>query len=94
MSGDAFDTRPAGIDGMVVLVKAQPSLQGRLLDFLHALPSERCGPWVLGGWQGVLKDADAISRFDRLVEGWSQVTKNEMLKLAAEGGSKTRKRGR
>ena len=94
MSGDAFDTRPTGIDGMVVLVKAQPSLQSRLLDFLHALPRERCGPWVVGGWQGVFKDADASSRFDRLLDGWSKATSNKMLKLAAEAASKTRKGGR
>lgn len=94
MSGDAFGTQPLGIDGMVVLVKAQPSLQGRLLDFLHALPSERCGPWVLAGWQGVFRDAEAVGRFDRLLDGWSKVTNNPMLKVAAEGATKTRKGGR
>lgn len=94
MSGDAFDTQPAGIEGMVVLVKAQPSLQGRLLDFLHALPSIRCGPWIVGGWQSVLKEADALARFDRLLDGWSKVTNNQMLKLAAEAAIKTRKGSR
>lgn len=91
MSGDSFGTQPAGIDGLVVLVKAQPSLQGRLLDFLYALPSERCGAWVVGGWKGVLKDADVASRFDRLVDGWSKFTKNPMLQLAAGGVMKTPK---
>jgi hypothetical protein len=94
MSSDAFGTKPAGIDGMIVLVKSQPSLQGRLLDFLHALPSERCGPWVVGGWKGVLKDADVISRFDRLIDGWSKITNNKMLNFAAEGALKTLKGGR
>lgn len=94
MSGDAFGTQPAGIDGMIVLVKAQASLQGRLLDFLDALPRERCGPWVLGGWKGVLKEADAIRRFDQLIDGWSKVTNNDMLKFAAEGAIKTPKGGR
>lgn len=94
MSGDNFDTQPAGIDGMVVLVKAQPSLQGKLLDFLHALPSSRCGPWIVGGWQSALKDADAIAGYERLLDGWSKLTNNQMLKLAAEAASKTRKGGR
>jgi len=94
MSGDNFDTQPAGIDGMVVLVKAQPSLQGKLLDFLHALPSSRCGPWIVGGWQSALKDADAIVGYERLLDGWSKLTNNQMLKLAAEAASKTRKGGR
>ncbi len=94
MSGDNFDTQPAGIDGMVVLVKAQPSLQGKLLDFLHALPGSRCGPWVVGGWQSALKDADAIAKYERLLDGWSKLTNNQMLKLAADAARKTRKGGR
>lgn len=91
MSSDAFNTQPAGIDGLVVLVKAHPSLQGKLLDFLEALPRSRCGPWVVGGWYGVLKDSDANVRFDRLLEAWSKVESNPVLKVAAEGTSKTRK---
>ncbi len=94
MSGDTFDSQPAGIEGMVVLVKAQPTLQGRLLDFLNALPSSRCGPWVVGGWQSVFKDTDALARLDRLLDGWSKVTSNQMLKLAAEAALKTPKGGR
>lgn len=94
MSGDAFKSRPAGIDGLIVLVKAQPILQGRLVDFLHALPSDRCGAWVVGGWKTVIKDADAISSLGRLVEGWSKVTNNKMLKVAAEAAIKTLPGGR
>ena len=94
MSGDTFDTQPAGIEGMVVLVKAQPNLQGSLIDFLHALPSSRCGPWVLGGWQSALKDTDALARMSRLLDGWSKVTDNQMLKVAAEAAIKTPKGGR
>ena len=94
MSGDIFDTQPAGVDGMAVLVKAQPSLQGKLLDFLHALPSSRCGPWVVGGWQSALKDADVITRYEKILDSWSKLTNNQMLKLAAEAANKTRKGGR
>jgi predicted KAP-like P-loop ATPase len=94
MSGDTFDSQPAGVDGMIVLIKAQPSLQGRLIDFLHALPNGRFGPWVVGGWQGVFKDPDAITRFDRLLDGWSKVTNNSMLQQAAEATIKTRSGGR
>lgn len=94
MSGDTFDTQPAGIEGMVVLVKAQPSLQGRLLDFLAALPGSRCGPWVVGGWQAVLKDSDSFARLDQLLHGWSKIANNQMLKLAAEAAIKTPKGAR
>ncbi|MBI5847228.1 MAG: NTPase KAP [Nitrospirae bacterium] len=91
MSGDSFDTKPTGIEGMVVLLKAHPSLQSRLLDFLHAIPSSKCGPWIVGGWQGVIKESDALSRFDHLLDGWSKVTNNSMLKHAAQAAIKTPK---
>jgi hypothetical protein len=94
MGSDKFDTQPPGIDGIIVLVKAQPGLQSKLLDFLASLPSGRCGPWVVGGWQSALKDADALGRMDSLMEGWSKVTNNPMLKAAAEGVLRTRKGGR
>ena len=56
--------------------------------------SSRCGPWVVGGWQSVFKDTDALARLGRLLDGWSKVTNNQMLKLAAEAALKTPKGGR
>ena len=94
VSGGSFETQPAGIDGMIVLVKAQPSLQGSLVDFLQTLPASRCGPWVVGGWQGALKDPDAQVSMAQLLAGWSKLTDNTMLKAAAEAANKTPKGGR
>jgi predicted KAP-like P-loop ATPase len=94
VSGDSFDTQPAGVDGMVVLVRAQPSLQGSLVDFLQALPTGRCGPWVVSGWHGVLKDADAQVRMAQLVIGWATQSDNKMLRAAAEAANKTQKGSR
>lgn len=91
MSGDLFHTQPVGVDGLVVLVKVHPNLQGKLLDFLEALPKSRCGPWVVGGWFIILKDSEAKARFDRLLDAWSKVEDNPMLKAAAEGTSKTQR---
>ena len=87
MSTGAFDTKPDGIDGLIVLVKAQPSLQGPLLDFLEALPREKCGAWVVGGWQGVVKDTECSARLLKLLGKWSKVT-NPVLKAAAENALK------
>lgn len=94
MSGDAFEAQPSGVFGLVVLVKAQPILQGKLVDFLEALPRSRCGPWVVGGWQGVLVDSVTTARFNRLLQAWAKIENNPMLKAAAEGTSKTQKGGR
>ena len=94
VSGDSFDTQPAGVDGMVVLVRAQPSLQGSLVDFLQALPAGRCGPWVVSGWQGALKDSGAQARMVQLVVGWATQSDNKMLRAAAEAANKTQKVGK
>lgn len=87
-STGTFDTKPDGIDGLIVLVKAQPSLQEPLLDFLEALPREKCGAWVVGGWQGVVKDTECSARLLKLLGEWSKVTKNPFLKAAAENALK------
>jgi predicted KAP-like P-loop ATPase len=84
MGTGAFDTMPPGVDGLIVLVKAQPGLQGKLLDFLEALPSSKCGPWAVRGWQGVIKDPDCVSRLTKLLTDWSKVTNNPTLKATAE----------
>ncbi|WP_045764467.1 Qat anti-phage system ATPase QatA [Xanthomonas albilineans] len=94
MSAGTFDTRPAGIDGLAVLVKAQPGLQSRLMDFLEALPSGKCGPWAVSGWQGIIKDSECAARLTKLLGAWSKVTNNPGLKASAEAALKDLKGGR
>lgn len=72
VGADSFDTEPPGIAGLAVLIKAHPILQGNLLDLLETLPRHRLGPWCCSGWEGVLKDADATQRFNRLLEMWGK----------------------
>jgi len=94
MSTGTFDTKPAGIDGLLVLVKAQPGLQSRLMDFLEALPSSKCGPWAVGGWQGVIKDTECATRLTKLLGDWGKVTNNPGLKASAEAVLRDLKGGR
>lgn len=94
MSTGAFETRPSGVDGLIVLVKAQPSLQSGLMDFLEALPSGKCGPWAVNGWQGAIKDAECTARLAKLLGDWSKVTDNPKLKTSAEAVLKNSKGGR
>ncbi|NOT87702.1 MAG: NTPase KAP [Lysobacter sp.] len=93
MGGDAFDTVPPGIDGLAVLVRAHPTLQANLLDLLEALPANRCGPWPASGWEGVVKDSDAVARFEKLLQGWS-ISGSSFLKPTASAALRTRKGGR
>ncbi|MGB5831876.1 MAG: Qat anti-phage system ATPase QatA [Thiohalocapsa sp.] len=89
VGGDSFDVEPPGSDGLTVLVKAHPALQGNLVDFLEALPQDRLGPWACSGWEGVLKDADQARRFERLLQLWGK-DGGTMLKAAADGVLSTR----
>jgi predicted KAP-like P-loop ATPase len=84
MSSGSFVTMPSGVDGLIILVKAQPGLQGKLLDFLEGLPTSKCGPWVVHGWQEAIKDAGCITRLKDLLNVWSKVTNNPGLKAAAD----------
>ena len=93
VGGDSFDTEPPGTAGLAILVKAHPTLQGNLVDFLDALPRDRLGPWVCSGWEGVLKDPDAAQRFDRLLQAWGK-DGGAMLKAAATGVLRTRQGSR
>jgi predicted KAP-like P-loop ATPase len=90
IGSDTFDKEPPGVAGLAVLVKAQPLLQGNLLDFLESLPQSRIGAWVCAGWEGVIKDTEMTKRFDRLLETWSQ-SDNTFLKASAANTLRTRR---
>jgi hypothetical protein len=89
VGSDNFETEPTGADGLAVLVKAQPTLQSNLLDFLEALPQDRLGPWACSGWESALKDPEATQRFNRLLQSWA-TDGGAMLKTAANGVLRTR----
>ncbi|MCK7380888.1 hypothetical protein P0227_22185 [Enterobacter cloacae] len=91
MSTATFDIKPAGIDGLSVLVKAQPKLQSQLMDFLEALPNDKCGPWAVSGWQSAIKDTECLARLTVLLGNWSKLTTNTSLKVAAEAALKNHK---
>jgi hypothetical protein len=92
MGEDTFVTEPSGAPGMAVLVKAQPTLQPNLLDFLEALPTDRCGAWPVSGWADVITEATATTRLTKLIEGWAASAKNPALKATAGGALKMRVR--
>ncbi|QOZ71889.1 Qat anti-phage system ATPase QatA [Bradyrhizobium arachidis] len=92
MGEDSFMTAPLGIDGLSVLVKTHPVLQTNLLDFLGALPVERCGAWPVSGWQGVVTDQAAATRLTNLIEEWATSGKKSPLANAAIAARKMKSR--
>lgn len=92
LSSDTFDREPAGAAGLAVLVKAHPSLQVNLLDFLEGLPRTRLGPWACAGWEAAIKDPAVSQRYNQLLDLWSK-DGAQFLKAAASGTLRTRKQG-
>jgi hypothetical protein len=90
MAEDSFATMPPGVDGLAALVRVHPTLQANLLDFLETLPSDRCGPWAVTGWQGAITDASAKTRLTALIEGWAASTANPALKVAATAAQRVK----
>jgi predicted KAP-like P-loop ATPase len=90
MGEGSFVTIPPGVDGLAVLVKAHPALQTNLLDFLEALPGERCGAWPVSGWQGVITDPSASARLTDLIGHWASSEGKSTLKTAATAARKVK----
>lgn len=94
VSTGKFESMPDGIDGLTVLVKAQPPLQANLLDFLESLPVERLGIWVVHGWEDVIKDPESKERLNILYQKWAGNTSNPVLQKVAAGIIQLPKRGK
>lgn len=93
MSSDSLDTAPSGIDGLGVLVRAHPSLQGNVIDMLEALPAARCGPWPAQGWTGVITTSESKARLETLLKRWAEVEGTSVLKTTAAAALRTQTKG-
>lgn len=78
-----FDVRPPAMPGVAVLVEAHPSLQGRYVDILEALPPDRVGLWVASG-HAVVTEVAPKARIEALREKWRKATKNQLLRTELE----------
>lgn len=82
ISSSSFETEPAGISGLVALVKLHSVLQADLLDFLEGLPKDKIGAWAVKGWEGAIVDQTQKGRFAKLISSWA-TSGGTVLKAAA-----------
>jgi hypothetical protein len=82
LASGAFGTEPEGIAGLVAMVKAHPTLQMQIVDFLERLPSDQVGAWIVKGWTGVIVETAAASRFEDFLGRLSVATRNPMVRAA------------
>jgi hypothetical protein len=78
-----FDQRPPAMAGAAAIVEAHPSLQGRYVDILEAVPADRVGLWVASG-HAVVTETGPKARLEALTDKWKKVSKNRLLKAALE----------
>lgn len=84
MSTGLLTRKPEGIEGLAVLVEAQPSLESVLLDFLENLPKDKLGSWVVVGWESVIKEASVKRSYQTLLSSWANTKNNTYLSAAAK----------
>jgi len=82
---DNFTAKPKGVDGIIRLVEAHPSLQRRLLDFVREIPTNKVGAWAASSWGSCFKDTGIAAEFQTTLRAWAEQTENQTLKRAAEG---------
>jgi len=85
---DRFSSKPKGVDGLIRLVVAHPTLQRKVLEFVRELPVEKLGAWAVSSWGPCLRDAAVVAEFRTIVKAWAEQTENKNLQTAARGMAK------
>lgn len=85
-SGD-LSRQPPGVPGLRVVVRASPTLQSRLVDFLEQLPVAALGPWVVSGWEGVITDETQKARLTKMIAGWATSGNKALATTAKTAGT-------
>lgn len=88
LQDDNFTAKPKGVDGLVRLVEAHPTLQRRLLEFVRELPVNKAGSWAASSWGVCFTDTGIAAEFQATLRSWAEQTENPVLQKAAQGISK------
>jgi len=92
LSADNLVNAPQGASGMAQLVRKQPSVQRRLLEFLREIPADKAGAWAATSWSGCFVDASLKSEFAAIQDGWASSAGNK-LKAASAAARKMKGAG-
>jgi hypothetical protein len=92
LQDDNFTGKPRGVDGLVRLVEAHPTLQRRLLEFIRELPVAKIGSWAASSWGACFTDTGIAAEFQTTLLSWAGQTDNALLQKAAQGISKLQRR--
>ena len=85
LQDDNFSKKPKGVDGVMRLVEAHPTLQRRLIGFIRDLPVLKIGTWAASSWSTCFTDPAFAAEFQTILRGWSEQSVNQVLQKAAQG---------
>lgn len=95
LAAGSLNSTPPGMDGLAIVAKHHPRLQGELVKLIGSLDAKELGPWAVKGWNEAITDTQAKSDLHSVITGWTQEDDNKVLKQSAaaalasmQGGSR------
>ena len=85
----SFATAPRGIDGLAIVAKHHPHLQGEVVALLESFDPKDLGLWVVRGWNEAITERQARGKLIDVMRGWGEQNDNTMLKSAAPSAIST-----
>lgn len=83
MERGQFETKPKGIDGLIVLVQNKVELRENLVGFIDTIPADKTGVWIIRGWDKAIPTNCAERKnlnrcFDKLKNSGTEIVKNAL----------------
>ena len=72
-------------------LRAHPTLQRRLLEFIRELPVAKVGSWAASSWGACFTDTGIAAEYQTTLRSWAEQTENLILQKAAQGISRLRR---
>ena len=88
----SFATAPRGMDGLAIVAKHHPHLQGEVVALLGSLDPKDLGLWVVKGWNEAITEGQARGKLIEVMRGWGEQNDNTLLKSAAPSAVSTLER--
>lgn len=83
LSASSLTTPPLGIDGLAIVAKHHPILQGEVAKLLDSLEPKGLGLWVVKGWNEAITESQAKRELLGVFQKWVNQDDNKLLKQAA-----------
>ena len=86
MERGQFDTKPKGIDGLILLVQNKTELRKNLVGYIDAIPADKAGVWIIQGWdKAIPKDCDERKKlnqyFEKLKNSGTKIVKRTLMNM-------------